>query len=646
MTRCPELAKLFGLFYKNDSKVWLREENENWRAFATEEGCVQGCVMGPLVFGFATIALYEKVQNELKNKENSLFKAYSDDSFIGASHDNAVAAFKVFKEEAETRNNLKINFGPNKTCVLLGRCDTQEETQQRVRQYLSLGFPAENIKVHPDNEGEANEFGYIHLGIPVGSKEFCTVKLDQLIEKFTSVCECDEEVESTQQKWVYLLWVVRQKFPFWFRHMCPSITKTKAPAIIGIMRNKFQDLADFDIDDKMWRQICLPIKSHGFGLGDPMNTITAAFVAHVEETLTVTKSILKTPSYLDLLDINAAIPPHHTFNSDDIENWVMHYRSSKKSILEKCESLGEIFDDEKAAVSVTKKKSQHFYFTLLTRASVKEFEEDIVLHGTLHDKARTLSNDGSLAGAWLHNIPKKDELHMNNHDFRVAVQLRLGKPFRDRPTRCKCTKKPSIDAHCDHIMCCKLFNEDIKARHDALCKNFQSLTNHAGLTFIRPKLGELRTPHHDDSLAADGCVKGLFDKATHIDVTIANPTGQTYLRMGAHSQRHLAIKTRGKYKEDKYKNRCQQIDRKFMPLAFEIYGSCSEKVDSLIKSLVHRAASLNNIPYSVLLSYWRRRIATTLQVYNARIINQACVTLNDYGGGNKFRDFGTDRVGY
>ena len=52
---------------------------------------------------------------------------------------------------------------------------------------MSLGFPAENIKVHPDNEGEANEFGYIDLGIPVGSKEFCTVKLDQLIEKFTSV---------------------------------------------------------------------------------------------------------------------------------------------------------------------------------------------------------------------------------------------------------------------------------------------------------------------------------------------------------------------------------------------------------------------------------------------------------------------------
>ena len=56
--------------------MWLREENENWRAFATEEGCVQGCVMGPLVFGFVTIALYEKVQKELKNKENSLFKAW------------------------------------------------------------------------------------------------------------------------------------------------------------------------------------------------------------------------------------------------------------------------------------------------------------------------------------------------------------------------------------------------------------------------------------------------------------------------------------------------------------------------------------------------------------------------------------------
>ena len=76
----------------------------------------------------------------------------------------------------------------------------------------------------------------------------------------------------------------------------------------------------------------------------------------------------------------------------------------------------------------------------------------------------------------------------------------------------------------------------------------------------------------------------------------------------------------------------------------EIYGACSKNVASFIDKVVEKAAEVNSIPQSILLSYWRKRMSTTLQYYNARLINQAYLQLNDNGGGNMYRDFALDRV--
>ena len=107
---------------------------------------------------------------------------------------------------------------------------------------------------------------------------------------------------------------------------------------------------------------------------------------------------------------------------------------------------------------------------------------------------------------------------------------------------------------------------------------------------------------------------------------------------------HVAIRDREKVKNDKYAQRCQQIDTDFMPMAFEIYGACSEKFDSLLKVLVQFASDANHIPYSVLLNYWRKRFSVTLQVFSSRLITQAYLLLLDKGGGNLERDFSFARA--
>ena len=53
---------------------------------------------------------------------------------------------------------------------------------------------------------------------------------------------------------------------------------------------------------------------------------------------------------------------------------------------------------------------------------------------------------------------------------------------------------------------------------------------------------------------------------------------------------------------------------------------------------------LRDKPLHVLLFYWRKRISFTLQYYNAWIINQAYLKLNNCGGGNIHRDLELDNI--
>ena len=106
---------------------------------------------------------------------------------------------------------------------------------------------------------------------------------------------------------------------------------------------------------------------------------------------------------------------------------------TRKILLWKRLILGEKIDEQRVTNLTRRKKVQHFYYEYLTAAAVKRCEDSITSNGSRHDKARTFSNDGSLSGAWLHCVPKKGELKMDNTSFRTALMLRLGVPFNDRP---------------------------------------------------------------------------------------------------------------------------------------------------------------------------------------------------------------------
>ena len=339
---CPQLLNLFNLFYGRNSFIFMRDnDNKFTDPMLAMNGCVQGCCMGPLVFGFATLPMYEKLTLKLENKENSIFGAYSDDSFIGAKHEDAVNSFNWLQNNVADYD-LRLNLGPNKTTVLIGKCENNEELQQRIATYRdTLHLDPANIKIHPDNGGLNESYGYIHLGIPVGSDSFCRNELSRLVNQYIQSAECDNEIDNLQQKWVYLLRIIKQKFPFWLKHMCPSITSQELPRLNALLKEKMDNIVNVELSDAKWKQVCLPIKSGGCGIGFVNDTVTSAFVAHVEETINILKSTFTNAPYLELFDLQTPIHEGFSFPSESAERAVWEYRNRKSVIVDAAITLNE-----------------------------------------------------------------------------------------------------------------------------------------------------------------------------------------------------------------------------------------------------------------------------------------------------------------
>ena len=107
-----------------------------------------------------------------------------------------------------------------------------------------------------------------------------------------------------------------------------------------------------------------------------------------------------------------------------------------------------------------------------------------------------------------------------------------------------------------------------------------------------------------------------------VDIRCTTPTTSTYVTHAALTPGYAI--TRGETEKNaKYLDKCLRIGASFMPLVFETFGRTSEDVSKLVKDLVRRAAGISHFPYALLLSYWKKRLSTALQVGNAEFLLSA-----------------------
>jgi hypothetical protein len=69
-----------------------------------------------------------------------------------------------------------------------------------------------------------------------------------------------------------------------------------------------------------------------------------------------------------------------------------------------------------------------------------------------------------------------------------------------------------------------------------------------------------------------------------------------------------------------------------LPLALEIHGVTSETFKKFIRRLATEISDANDVPYCIALSYWQRKMSTSLQRMNATILRSTQVKISRRSG--------------
>ena len=217
---------------------------------------------------------------------------------------------------------------------------------------------------------------------------------------------------------------------------------------------------------------------------------------------------------------------------------------------------------------------------------------------------------------------------MDNESFRFACNFRLGLPLHNSSSYCSLCKK-HVDNVGIHTFSCPKQRSRLLDKHDSFCRELKLLAQLAGVkakdhhltlfTPLDPK-NKLRPDLFLPSMGKQG--RGLA-----IDVTIGDSRNDSNAAAAALETGALRNK-KERAKEQKYEEHCHTMGYSFLAASLEIFGSMTNKLDSLISRLVEMAANRSQIPFSTLLPYWRKRLSMNIQQGNARSWMDATVRMS------------------
>ena len=161
-------------------------------------------------------------------------------------------------------------------------------------------------------------------------------------------------------------------------------------------------------------------------------------------------------------------------------------------------------------------------------------------------------------------------------------------------------------------------------KHDRVIQEFRFLATSGGNRTETHNLDLFRELDPGNGLKPDILLYGVGTNGCNVlmDATFGDPRGQTNVDKAWNTRGHVINTLNGK-KVAKYGHLCDAIGIEFHPAAFEIFGSTSDATETLIARMVARAAEKNHIPYPNLLSYWRKRISTCIQLGNVDLLFKA-----------------------
>lgn len=127
------------------------------------------------------------------------------------------------------------------------------------------------------------------------------------------------------------------------------------------------------------------------------------------------------------------------------------------------------------------------------------------------------------------------------------------------------------------------------------------------------------------------------------DISVVNPSSSSCITEASTSQRS-SIKKSEYVKNRKYLADCELLHVDFKPVIWEVFGMPSDYFCDLFSLLARQISNLLKIDLSIIYSYWQKKISFTLQLYNARLLINACMHILDKSANDCSRSDMTDCV--
>jgi len=263
-----------------------------------------------------------------------------------------------------------------------------------------------------------------------------------------------------------------------------------------------------------------------------------------------------------------------------------------------------------------------------------------------HVKVLT-SGAGSEAAGFLNIVPKEGFQIKNSAEFAQAVRRRfqVKEPEWYQHQKCKCGVP--LDPHGWHLQKCHKFTKGRVETHEQL-KNIQShmlslaKVNHTleCIPFKDRREDGVENKKRLDIVINNPriLIPDIRKQKILVDVTVVNATIDTRDWIGEVGRNHMETATKeskaaNEREADKhrhYDNDANDYNMEVCPMAFEVqgrWGSNSIKAFNYIISRMNDINNNNSLPKSLSTSYWKNKIALTLQTYVSKHVLSALHSL-------------------
>jgi hypothetical protein len=195
-----------------------------------------------------------------------------------------------------------------------------------------------------------------------------------------------------------------------------------------------------------------------------------------------------------------------------------------------------------------------------------------------------------------------------------------------------------------HITNCKDKNGLNLRTHDQLVQEMAALSKFAGkaisTTFPPPFLNLMSNDSESGKAIKGDIMMYSAGKAqVMLDAMITSPI-TLEVKRGKKVEPLAAARAGEKLKENKYRDQCDLIQIRFVPLVVEIYGAWGQKFQEFFNNMISAAAEYNTIDNSYVKNYWMKRISMAIQKGLANAVNTRIYSLR--AGGEALRDDSND----